>query len=84
MYIEGLIHGNMDKEVRFLRYRYHGGLRCSISPDLCLLQNALALQSMVESVLKPRVLTASEKIGERSMLLPEGERDPCLTSRSMS
>ena len=28
---------------------------------------------MVERVLKPRVLTSAEKLGERSMLLPEGE-----------
>ena len=45
-------------------------------------QNALALQSMVESVLKPRVLTASEKVGERSMLLPEGEHRENLLSDS--
>lgn len=75
MYIEGLIHGNMDKEVRSSHYRYHGGRTRCLSRHLCFSQNALALQSMVESVLKPRVLTASEKIGERSMLLPEGERD---------
>lgn len=36
-------------------------------------QGALALQTMVERVLKPRVLTSAEKLGERSMLLPEGE-----------
>lgn len=49
MYIETLVHGNMDVSA------------------------ATELQAVVERVLGAQPLSAPEKLGDRSLLLPEGE-----------